>query len=463
MPRRLALFLVAGALAAAPAMARTDRPVPERTVYPAARTHLALTLYQNATALVHDRRSVILGKGLSRLVWEGVAQQTRTTTGILSGTGLSVRNQAFDVDGASGQRLLNAAVGTDVWLFWPGAGGDNPVRARVISAGADPVFDVGGKVVAGRPARIQYESLPAGMRARPVFTATIDSARPGRRDVDLSYMTGGLGWQADYVAEVAPHQDHILLSGWTTLTNDSGMDYPDARLSIVAGTPNRAESASPMVAAAVAAPTDRTILGLYHVFTLPYRVTLRNGQRTQAVLLPATRVKVQRELVLNPLPVYAWRSRFGETPRQHPISTLLLDNTAANGLGRPLPGGRVRLYRRTRSGTPLFIGEDRVPATPVGQSVRIPVGEAFDVTARRVQTDFEHVSTNVSEAAYEVRLSNASAKPVQVTVREAFGGDWLVLVENMPHHRDSALSASWTVTVPAKGRTVLRYRVRVRS
>ncbi len=460
MPRRIALFLIAAPLVAGPIAAPAHGAVPNRTTTSAARMGLALTLYQDATALVHDRRAVYLGKGLSHLVWEDVARQTRTATGILSGPGLSVRNQSFDIDEASGQRLLAHAVGKTVGVVWPG--GDGAVlQARVISAGPDPVFSIDGKVVAGQPARIIYNSLPPELRTRPVYTATVNSTRAGRHTLDLSYMTGGLGWRADYIAEVAPHGDHITLSGWTTFTNNSGINYPNARVSVVAGRPNRPGGTSPRIAAT--ANTGQPLFGLYHIFTLPYRVSLRNGQSTQAVLLPATRVKVRRELVLAPLPVYAWRSRFGETPREHPVSTLVIDNVSADGLGRPLPSGLVRLYRRTRAGTLAFIGEDRLPATPVGDTARLAVGQSFDVTARRIQTDFEHISADVSEAAYEVRLANAGPKPVEVTVRESFGGDWLVLEENVPHHRDSALSASWTVTVPAKGRTVLRYRVRVRG
>jgi len=192
-------------------------------------------------------------------------------------------------------------------------------------------------------------------------------------------------------------------------------------------------------------------------------VTLHQGERTQAVLLTPTIVKVERELVLDPLPAYAWRGRVGDQVAQNPVAILKLDNSAAAGLGRPLPAGALRVYQRGHDGGLAFLGEDRLTATPEHGSARIAIGQVFDVTARRVQVDFQHVSAEVAEAAYEVRLANAGDKPVALTVREAFGADWLVVEESVPHRRLDAFTAAWTATIPAKGETVLKYRVRVKG
>ncbi|MDA8231955.1 MAG: DUF4139 domain-containing protein [Magnetospirillum sp.] len=465
MARRLALIALA-ALFCAPAFGAGPA---EKVVSPGDRTGLSLTLYQDDNALVRDRRAVSLDRGTTTLVWEGVARGARTATGILSGSNLTVRTQGFDVEGATGERLLAGAVGKDVTVLWRDAdGGERAEQARVLAARGTPLFDVGGKVVAGQPDRIVYDSLPAGLRTMPTFTGQVSSEAAGRRDVELSYMTGGLSWQADYVGELAPAGDRLVLSAWTTLTNDSGMDFPNARVAVVAGRPNRTLAMEPrrgMPAAAAPGappPPDHDAVGPYHEFVLPEPVSLLNGERTQAVLIPPGAVKVQRELVFEPLPSYAWRGRFGEA-KQNPVAILKLDNALASGLGKPLPAGVLRIYQRGRDGALTFLGEDRLAATPVHGIARIAVGQAFDVAARRSQTDFQHVSADVSESAFEVRLTNAGDKAVPVTVRETFGSDWLVLEESQPHHRDDAFGASWTTTIPAKGETTLKYRVRVKG
>jgi hypothetical protein len=144
---------------------------------------------------------------------------------------------------------------------------------------------------------------------------------------------------------------------------------------------------------------------------------------TERASSPVPAATAERELVLDPLPANAFSDRSGELPSQHPV---LVQQLA---------------------------GED-APVLP---------GYAFDVTARRTQRDFQRLSAEVTEAAWEVRLHNAGPHPATVTVREAFGGDWLVIDETRPHTKESATVARWSVPLPAKGDAVLRYRVRVRG
>jgi hypothetical protein len=471
MDRRQAAFTVTLALATALAGSAGAADRAERVVSPAERTSLSLTLYQDDTALVRDRRAVTLDKGATTLVWEGVSREAHTASGLLSAPNLSVQVQGFDTAGASGERLLSGSVGKNVVVVWrDAAGSEREQRARVLAAQGTPLFDVEGKVVAGQPARIVYDSLPAGLRTVPVFNADITAQTAGKRQVELSYMTGGLGWQADYVAELMPGGTNIMLSAWTTLTNASGIDYPNARVSVVAGRPSQGGSPPRQPLTALVTANAKTLdslpaadLGPYHLFTLPQRVSLRDGERTQAMLLAPSLVKVKRELVLGPLPAAAWRGTFGAGPPQNPMAMLQLENTVGAGLGRPLPSGTLRLYQRGADGALVFLGQDLLTATPDHGTARIAIGQAFDVTARRVQTDFQRVSADVSEAAWEVHLSNAGDSPAVLVVHEVFGGDWLVVDESQPHRRDDAFGASWTTTVPAKGQSLLRYRVRVRG
>ncbi len=458
LPIASALAVMAVLMVSAVSARAADQP--ERVVTASDRSGLALTLYQDDSALVHDRRAVTLDKGPATLVWEDVAREARPATAILSGNNLKVRAQSFDSGGGGGERMLARAVGHDVTLVWRDGGTEE--HARVLAAGNPPLFDIAGKVVAGQPQRIIYDDAPASLRAGPVFTAEIAATAAGRRDVELAYLTGGLGWQADYVAELLPGGDRILLSAWTTLSNSSGIDFPEARVTVVSGRPNRVfDPRRAMVTAA--APPEHEAIGPYQMYRLPEAVSLRDGESAQAVLLPPTPVKVERELVLEPMPPHAWRTRYGEPLRQNPIALLRLDNVRTAGLGQPLPAGTLHLYQRGRDGGLVFLGEDRLAATPEHASAAFAIGQALDVTARRTQTDFQHVSAEVSEAAYETDLTNAGDKPVTVTVRESFGADWLVLEESEPHHRDDAFSASWPVRVPAKGEAVLKYRVRVKG
>lgn len=466
MRRRLALF---ASLAAIPLLGAAG--FADTVLGPAERTGLALTLTQDDTALVRDRRSATLDRGPQMLVMEGVARQARDATAMLSGGGVTVQEQGFHLGGIDADTLLAAAVGQEVTVVWRDANGaEREERAKVIAAGPSPVFQVGGKVVAGAPVRILYDSLPPEMRSLPAYRASVVAEQGGKRELELAYLTGGLSWQADYVAELAPTEDKLALSAWATLTNASGADFANARVQVMAGElntvadepmPMRAPRAEKvlMAAAMKAKPNTPEPVGGYHLYTLAQPVSLKDGERRQVALMAPQVVAVERQLILDPMPAPLWRDRAADQPAQHPLAVLKLKNGGAE----PLPAGTVRVFQRARDGGATFVGEDRLGATPAGASARITLGRAFDVTARRSQSDFTRVSADISEAAWQVKLANAGDNPAKVTVRESFGGEWLVLEESAKHAKESAFAAAWTVTVPARGETVLTYRARVKG
>jgi hypothetical protein len=434
---------------------------------PADRSGLSLLVTQEDTALVRDRRPVTLEKGTQTLVVEGVARRARESSGWLTGTGIGVVEQSFQLAGPDADSLLSAAVGQEATVVWrDSTGAEREERAKVISAGPQPVFQVGGKVVAGVPSRILYDALPADIRLLPAYRASLSVDSAGKREVELAYLTGGLSWQADYVAEINPAEDAATLSAWATLTNTSGADFTDARVQVMAGdvntvadAPVRIQRAEKMLVAAAMAPSPtREALGGYHLYALPQPVTLKDGERKQVSLMAPVRLAAERVLVLDPMPPSAWRDRAPEPPAQHPAMVLKLKNGA-----QPLPAGTIRAFQRAKDGAAIFLGEDRLPAIPANTSARATLGRAFDVTVRRSQTDFTRIAADITEAEWQIKLANSGDSPAKVIVRESFGGDWLVLAESARHTKESALVASWTVMVPAKGETMLEYRARVKG
>ncbi|MBC7908811.1 MAG: DUF4139 domain-containing protein [Rhodospirillaceae bacterium] len=460
MRRRLAFATAAALLPLLAAAGLADT-----VLLPSERAGLALTITQEDTALVRDRRTASLEKGAQALVVEGVARQARDATAMLSAPGVSVTEQGFDLAGLDADRLLTASLNRDVTVVWRDASGaEREERAKIVATGPQPVFQVGGKLVAGTPVRILYDALPPDIRTAPAFHASVTADTAGKREMELAYLTGGLNWQADYVAELSATDDKLALSAWATLTNASGTDFPQAKIQIMAGDINRvADQPRPMRAEkmlmAAAGPPVREALGGYHLYALAQPVSLKDGERKQVALLPPATIAAERTLILDPLPPHAWRDRQPDQPPQNPMAVLRLKNST----GEPLPAGIVRVFQRTKDGGATFLGEDQLSPTPAGNHARLSLGRAFDVTARRTQTDFTRVSAEVTEAAWEVKLANAGERPAKVLVRESFGGDWLVVEESAKHNKENAFTAAWTVTVPAKGEAVLKYRARVKG
>lgn len=432
------------------------------------RTGLILTLTQDDVALVRDRRTASLEAGEQALIIEPIPRQARLEATGLSGAGISVRSQRLEVNGIDANSLLAAHRGKDVTLIWRAANGtEREERATVLTSDGVPVFRVDGKVISGQPERIIYDALPPQARMMPAYHADIQAAKAGKHEMELSYLAHGLSWQPAYVVEMEGNTKAVL-SSWAELRNNSGGDFPNARIRILAGDVNREMAPAPRMArmekalmagagAADAAPS-RQALGPYHLYSLPHSVSLRDGEVIQVPLLPSARLNVERQLELPALPPYVWSGRFVADSSLHPDTTLIL----RNGADQPLPAGPARIFLRDGDGSLAFAGEDSLPMVPAGGTFRLTVGKAFDVTAKRIQTDVQKVAAEITETAWEVRLGNAGEAPVKVRVDAAFTGEWLVLEESQNHDKTNAMNATWTVPVPAKGEAVLRYRVRIK-
>ncbi len=427
----------------------------------AERSTLSLTLHQDGPALVRDRRPALLEKGGSTVIFDGIPRTVRPGSATIEGSGLTVAERWIDPGALSAERQLAAHLGRTVSVIWDGGG--PPQQAKVLAAEGTPLFEADGKVVAGQPARIVYDALAPGLTPRPSFRAQVEAETAGRREIELSYAADGLAWTSLASGELKG--DHLALTVWADLSNASGTDFTDATLRLVAGSTQSGSGAPKLMARAMAdaAPSPmREAIGPYHVYTLPRPVTLRDGESRQVPLLPPAQITVSRELVLDPQAAHLFLSRALDVRAQHPVLRLSFANTAKAGLGKPLPGGPIRVTMRGPGGEPVLLGEEQMPALPEGGEAKLTLGQSFDVTARRVQTDFQKVSAEVTETAWEVRLANGAEQAAAVTVREAFRSDWLVLEESLPHAKDNAAQVHWTVSVPAKGEAVLRYRVRMK-
>lgn len=444
---------------------------------------VAVTIYNDNLALVKDQRHLQLEAGSSNLAFRDVSARMRAETALLRSVShpgaLRVLEQNFDFDLLSPQKLLEKYVGQTVSVVrtHPTTGAESVESAQVLAANGGVVLKVGNRIEAGVPGRIVYGDVPANLRDRPTLVMALDNSQSQAQDVELSYLTSGLGWRADYVVELGPKDDVLDISGWVTLTNTSGATYRNARLQLVAGDVNRVQQEMPaapraltMAAPAMAkASNDMAEEGLfeYHLYTLARPTTIAENQTKQVALLSGTGVPVRKELVLRGNEYY-YQSQAGELGKKLKVGVFVeFDNKESSHLGLPLPKGVVRVYKKDKSGNAQFIGEDRIDHTPKNEKVRLKLGEAFDVTADKRQTDFRQVSSDnrkgyTYDSAYEIVLKNAKDEAVQVTVQEPIPGDWQITSSSQPHTKAAANLATWTVNVPAQGSTKLNYRVLTR-
>ncbi|HJW33818.1 MAG TPA: DUF4139 domain-containing protein [Holophagaceae bacterium] len=445
---------------------------------------LAVTIYNDNLALVKDQRLVRLPKGEARLAFQEVSAQIRPETALLRNLtepkGFFVVEQNFDFDLLTPQKLLEKYVGEKVVVVAqkPNASGPGSTEVReeatVLATNSGVVLQFADRIETSVPGRLVYPKVPATLRARPTLVITLNSALEKAQALELSYLTSGLSWKADYVANLSADEKTLDLNGWVTLTNQSGAAYPNATLQLVAGDVNRVrETPRPAPMMAMARGADRApemkeeSLFEYHLYTLDRPTTLAANQTKQVALLGASGVPVRKEFRLEGQSWWYTNAQ-GDLGDKLKVGVFVeLDNTEANHLGMPLPKGIFRMYKRDGEGRAQFIGEDRIDHTPKRESVRLKLGEAFDVTARRKQTDYKALGRSgkygsSSESSYEVVLKNAKKEAVTVLVVEPIHGDWEMLQASQDWKKTSSSSARFEVKIPAEGEATLTYRVRTR-
>lgn len=467
---------IAVAMLFAATLAQAAEPAREVASNAADREAVAVTVYNDDLALVKERRRVDLPGGLTRLSLRDVAAQMRPETALLraaSGPALNLVEQNFDFDLLTPQKLLEKYVGRQVTVIRPHPTSDAERRetATVLAAGEGTVLRFADRIETGVPGRLAFDSVPANLRDRPTLSVLLEAAG-GKQAVELSYLTGGLAWKADYVANLSADGKTLDLNGWVTLTNRSGASFDDATLQLVAGTVNRVRQAD-MRVMTMAAPAARAktqeatqeALMDYHLYSFERPTSIADNQTKQLALLSASAVPVRREYLLAGNEYY-YRDRqaqqFGQIGQKLKPAVFLEFENKGGQLGKPLPAGIVRVYARDSKGAAQFVGEDRIEHTAKNEKLKLKLGEAFDITADRKQTSYRKVADNLIESSWRIEIRNAKDEAVTVRVQEPLPGDWEMVQESQKHTKESARVASWNVRVPAGGSTVLDYTVRVR-
>ena len=458
----------------------------ERIADTSQQKEVAITIYGNNLGLIKDTRHLGLARDFNQLIWLDVAKQIRPETARLRNPahfrGFRVQELSFDLDLLTPGKLLERCIGREVTVIHanPATGKENRETAIVLSAHNGGVFKYADRVEIGNPHldRLAFPAVPAGLQDKPSLAISFVNPVAGEQDLELSYLTTGLSWRADYAVELNEREDHADIQGWATITNQSGTAYLNAALQLVAGDVNQVRQGAPvprhvMAMAKMAEATDlkQEPLLEYHLYTLDRPITLAENQIRQVGLMSATRIPMKKELVLTGSDYY-YSGKYADIGQKLKPAVFLEFRNKGEGLGIPLPAGIARIYKKDSGGHIQFVGEDQVDHSAAGENVRLKPGNAFDVTVERKQTDFLKLAGeglkdsregNTFESAFEILLRNARKETVTVTVREPIPGDWQVVSESQAHSKVSSNMAEWKVVVPAGGHNVLNYRVRVKN
>ena len=462
---RKLLLLGLGSALAGPLLAQSAAPT--SVAIPGGATaqgDVAVTIYQNGQSLVQDTRRMNLPSGRSKQEFPDVSAQIRAETVTLTGPGIGIVEQNFDYDLLTPAKLMEKAVGQTITLLRtnPATGAETRVRAKVLAANGGVVLQIGDSIEVlrddGLPVKVIFDRVPPNLRARPTLSVTLE-AGGGTVPTTLTYLTPGLGWTSDYVTLFDDAKQTIDVQGWVTLTNNTGTDYTNADVLLVAGDPNdgggRPQYQAPWNASTgtIDQPgtesSDREQLGDYYLYPLAERTTIANAQQKQVSFLDVKAAPAKK--------AYEFNNGWLATNEAASASSVLKFSTSrSGGLGDQLPSGTMRVYMRDKRGDPQFIGENSIEATPMGSAMSIRTGDAFDVKVKTVVEERTRINSSRWKTRMRYEFTNARNEAVTVDMGQSgLWGDVRITEQSQEGKRVSADRVEWNVAVPANGKATL--------
>lgn len=461
------------------------------------REQITLTIYDQNFALVSERRPLTLKQGRNEIVLLDISPMLDTQSLWLQWVGrpapAEILAHTYDMGVQDGDSLLRRYLGKQVELLQYGSDGRviGVLEGRLISTEGNRLIleatelSTIASAVPQSPRRAIYVNPQGTLRLPvepdmpliPALRLQAQAPNEGSAALTVSYLTGGLDWDADYIA-VLRGENALKLECWATVTNQTGLTFPNARVSLATGVAppesvqmvfgatfewrTREERSLPGSIARRIAPQP---LGEVYTYPIAQAVSIQDARQSRLLLHEAPQVPVQKRYIYRAPSLWANAAPgIGKEARRDKAEvSLVLENRKEHGLGIPLPNGSVRLYETDSNGIPRYLGTANLSATPVNQKITLQVGQAFDITGEWQPLRQKVLGRGKVEYEVQITLRNTKSQPIQVQVVQPFGGGWTILNSTQPYTRASATAAQWTLKVPAGGATSVRFTVRVQS
>ena len=449
---------------------------------------VAVTIYNQNFGVVRERRNVDVKDKVGTIRFSDVASQIDGTSvhfKSLTDPNATVLEQNYEYDLVSADKLLEKYI-------------DKPIAVLTKDgsryAGTLQSFDPNQLVIRqeGEKAEIvmvqrgdnvkdiQFGALPEGLITKPTLVWKLATEKTGQQLIEIAYQTGGISWQADYNAVLNAKDTQLDLGGWVTINNQSGATYKDAKLKLIAGDVQRIQ---PQVQSGIYAPRammkaapagggfEEKSFFEYHLYTLGRPATVAQNQTKQIELLKAADVPVKKVFLYDGAPQYRFYgglmsdASYGSEEGSKKVNVVIeVRNSKENNMGMALPKGKMRLYKRDEAdGSLEFIGEDQIDHTPKDETVKLHLGDAFDIVGERKRTNFQtDTGRKVMTESFEIRIRNHKTEPVEVLVKESLyrWNNWEITESSQKFDKYDANTIHFPVKVDKDGEQVITYTVR---
>jgi hypothetical protein len=427
-----------------------------------------ITVYNQGLGFVKDIRTVKLRKGQQKVNVEDVAQLIDATSvgfKCLNNPGsISVLEQNYQYDLISPQAILEKSVGKRV-RFTRSMGNTKESVQGILMSSPTSVVNSGngaeysynglvikaddGRIILSPQGEIDVMEMPAGLISRPSLVWDLESEKDQNAEMELSYLTGGMSWTANYVLTLGDKGTSDM-QGWVTLNNQSGLTFNEASLKLLAGDVNVVQppagrgggfGGGAAMAMAKADGFHEESLFEYHLYTLGRPASVRNKETKQLSLLEGADIPFKKQIIFDSMAgfgmYYPSEGQIG-VGELSPMVKVKFVNDKASHLGMPMPAGKVRMYQRDSKGSLQYLGEDMIGHTPRDEKVSLNVGRSFDVRADRKRTDFKILSPNHTRESFQIEARNRKQEDTTVYLYERHWSDWKVTEKSDPFTKEDS-------------------------
>jgi hypothetical protein len=467
----------------------------------------ALTIYNQNFFVAREYVPLDLRPGVNRAEFAGIASHLEPDSVILrdpAGRALQVLEQNYRNDPISQELLLSFYEGKTIDFLVPTHAQPNQIiKGKVVRSGyipstyyaqnyqqpsfTQPIIEVDGVLRFGLPGQPLFPALSGDSILKPTLRWLLRTDDPGQFDAEISYVAGGMSWQADYNLVVSDNPkgqtDLLDMVGWITMHNQSGKAFENANIKLMAGDVNKLQPAS--VAGRMYAAEAKAVMNdaaapvvheksfdEFHLYTLARPTTLHDQETKQVEFVRSTGIHALRLFVYDGAQVQQYGYSNMEQIRQdqsygtasNPKVWVMEEfkNADVNHLGIPLPKGKLRFYRRDTDGHLEFVGENMIDHTPKDETIRVFTGNSFDVVGERKRTNIRVDSAhNWLDESFEIRVRNHKKEAVNVRVVEHLyrWTNWKLMEQSHESHKMDAQTVEFPVTIAPDGKEVVTYTV----
>lgn len=424
---------------------------------------MAVTIYNSNLGVISEIRPLEFDQGIGRLAFRDVPSKIDPASVRFEVTDanhkVAILEQNYAYDLVSPDQLYAKYLDNQIELINE-QGTLYTGDLLAYSSGAVTLRELSGRVKIIQMDNItetNFPLLPDGLITRPTLFWEYQSDQAGTFDCQVSYQTGGMTWEAEYVGLLDQNETKLDLSGWASINNTSGKTYHDAKLKLIAGDIHRAEKKHDqglaefgrMTMAAATPGFQEKAFFEYHMYTLPRSATLADKEMKQISLFEPASTGVEK--------IYYYRPHRSATDVQVVIECV---NSKETGLGMPLPAGRVRIFKADDDGSMILLGEDRLDHTPQDEEISLTIGNAFDIKGEETILKQTRISKKVEDREFEIELRNHKSEDVIVRVEKRLWGFFEVTQSSHEYNRKDARTLAFEIPVKAKSETKVRFTVR---